>query len=134
MSRSIGADNSGVARILVIDDDLDMCRTVRLVLESKGHLVTLVDDGYRGWATARRQRPDLIVLDIMMPVMDGYGVLEMLRGDERTHGIPTVIISALRASEAEERARDLGAVAYVEKPFEWDDLIDTVEGALLMPA
>jgi CheY-like chemotaxis protein len=129
-----GADNSDVARILVIDDDIDMCRAVRLILESKGHLVTLSDDGHRGWATARRQRPDLIVLDIMMPVMDGYGVLEILRGDERTKHIPCVIISALRASEAEERARSLGAVGYVEKPFDWDDLIDTIEGALVAVA
>ncbi len=119
-----------VARILVIDDDLDMCLVVRRILESKGHLVTLSQDGYQGWATARRQRPDLIVLDIMMPVMDGYGVLEMLRGDDRTEAIPTVILSALGDHEAKERARSLGAVAYIEKPFEWDDVISVIEGAL----
>jgi CheY-like chemotaxis protein len=123
-----------VARILVIDDEPDMCRAVRLVLESKGHLVTISHDGYQGWAVARRQRPDLIVLDIMMPVMDGYGVLDMLQEDDRTRAIPTVVISALRASEAAERCRSLGAVAYVEKPFDWDDLIDVVEGVLSMPA
>lgn len=115
----------------MIDDDVNVCRAVRLVLESKGHLVTLADDGYRGWATARRQRPDVIVLDLMMPVMDGYGVLEMLREDERTKAIPAVVLSALRASESEERARGLGAVAYLEKPVEWDDLFEAIDAALV---
>ena len=67
-----------MARVLVIDDEPDVRWLLRLSLERAGHEVLLAEDGLRGVAMAQRQRPDAIVLDLMMPVMDGYGVLEAL--------------------------------------------------------
>jgi len=117
-------------KILVIDDEAVIGHVVRMMLEPRGHLVLVTDDGSRGFASAQRQHPDLIVLDLMMPVMDGYGVLEALRDDERTAAIPTVILSAVWTEEIEQRCRDLGAKGYVRKPFEVKDLVGAVDAVL----
>ena len=72
-----------MARVLVIDDERDVRWLLRMSLERVGHEVILAEDGLRGVAMAQRQRPDVIVLDLMMPVMDGYGVLDALAKDGR---------------------------------------------------
>jgi CheY-like chemotaxis protein len=113
---------AGVSRILVIDDDADLGRVVRRVLELEGYDVVLSDDGLRGLAAAQRQRPDAIVLDLMMPVMDGYQVLEQLRNDPRTRDVPVVVLSAVALDETRERVEAGGASAFLTKPFEPDQL------------
>jgi chemosensory pili system protein ChpA (sensor histidine kinase/response regulator) len=109
---------AGVSRVLVIDDDPDLGRVVRRVLELEGYDVVLSDDGLRGLAAAQRQRPDVIVLDLMMPVMDGYQVLAELRGDPRTKDIPVVVLSAVALDETRERVEAAGASMFLTKPFE----------------
>jgi len=111
-----------VSRVLVIDDDPDLGRVVRRVLELEGYEVVLSDDGLRGLAAAQRQRPDAIVLDLMMPVMDGYQVLAELRGDPRTRDVPVVVLSAAALEETRERVEAAGAAAFLTKPFEPDHL------------
>ena len=88
-----------MTRVLVIDDEPAIADVLRMLLEFRGHEVLTADDGSRGFATAQRQSPDVIVLDLMMPVMDGFTALEALRGDERTAEIPVVILSALGSAE-----------------------------------
>ncbi len=119
-----------MARVLVIDDEPDVRWLLRLSLERLGHDVLLADDGLRGVAVAQRQRPDIIVVDLMMPVMDGHGVLEALAKDERTAHVPVVVLTAKALPEEEERAMAAGAARFLLKPFDPDELAAEL-GALL---
>jgi CheY-like chemotaxis protein len=119
-----------VARVLVIDDEPDVRWVLRLSLEHAGHEVILAEDGLRGVALAQRQRPDAIVLDLMMPVMDGYGVLEALGRDERTSRLPVLVLTARALPDEAERVTRAGARWFMSKPFEPTDLASTVEGMI----
>ena len=123
-----------MTRVLVIDDEPAIADVLRMLLEFRGHEVLTADDGSRGFATAQRQSPDVIVLDLMMPVMDGFTALEALRGDERTAEIPVVILSALGSTEVRQRCHDLGARTFLQKPYNPEDLLRAVEGSALIQA
>jgi CheY-like chemotaxis protein len=122
-----------MARVLVIDDERAIGHVIRLLLEAQGHEVFVADDGSRGFALAQRQTPDVVILDVMMPVMDGFAVLEALRQHPRTAPLPIVMLSALTSEETESRCAELGAVAYVRKPFEADALLRALASALSAP-
>ncbi len=120
-----------MARVLVIDDEPDVRWLIRMSLERAGHEVIDAEDGLRGIALTMKQRPEIIVLDLMMPVMDGYGVLAELAKDPRTAGVPVVVLSARAIPDEAERAVGAGASRFLEKPFdpdllasELDDLLD----------
>jgi CheY-like chemotaxis protein len=119
-----------MARVLVIDDEPDVRWLLRLSLERAGHEVLLAEDGLRGVAMAQRQRPDAIVLDLMMPVMDGYGVLDVLRKDDRTSNVPIVMLTAKALDDDRRRCEEAGATRFLTKPFEPLDLAATIEGLL----
>jgi CheY-like chemotaxis protein len=116
-----------MARILVIDDERTVAHVMRLLLEQRGHEVLVAEDGSRGLALAQRQTPDVILLDLMMPIMDGFATLDALRSNARTTPIPVVIVTALQPDQVEQRCYSLGARAYVRKPFDAGILIGTVE-------
>jgi CheY-like chemotaxis protein len=122
-----------VARILVIEDDRSVSHVLRLLLEGSGHDVVVADDGSRGLATAQRRCPDAMILDLMMPFMDGFAVLEAIREDQRVAGIPVMILSAMQKESVEERCYRLGAKAFIRKPFDADLLLGTVEELLSAP-
>jgi len=111
-----------MARVLVIDDEPDVRWLIRVSLERAGHEVLVAEDGLRGVALAMKQHPDIIVLDLMMPVMDGYGVLAELAKDPRTANVPVLVLSARAIPEEAERATSAGARRFLEKPFDPDDL------------
>jgi CheY-like chemotaxis protein len=111
-----------MARVLVIDDEPDVCWLIRVSLERAGHEVLVAEDGLRGVALAMKQHPEVIVLDLMMPVMDGYGVLAELAKDPRTADVPVMVLSARAIPEEAERATRAGAQRFLEKPFDPDDL------------
>jgi CheY-like chemotaxis protein len=119
-----------MARVLVIDDEPDVRWVVRLSLERAGHEVIMADDGLRGVAMAQRQHPDAIVLDLMMPVMDGYGVLDALAQDERTQQVPVLVLTAKALPEEQNRVTEAGAVRFMTKPFEPEDLTAALDGIL----
>jgi CheY-like chemotaxis protein len=119
-----------VARVLVIDDEPDVRWLLRLSLERLGHEVLLAEDGLRGVAMAQRQHPDAIVLDLMMPVMDGYGVLEALGKDARTAALPVLVLTAKAIPEEEARVTGAGAKRFLTKPFDPDDLAGELERLL----
>jgi two-component system, OmpR family, response regulator RpaA len=121
-----------MTRVLVIDDEPAIADVLRMLLEFRGHEVLTANDGSRGFATAQRQSPDVIVLDLMMPVMDGFTALEALRSDERTAEIPVVILSALGSPEVRRRCQDLGARTFLQKPYNPEDLLRAVEGSTLV--
>jgi CheY-like chemotaxis protein len=119
-----------MARVLVIDDEPDVRWLLRLSLERVGHEVLLAEDGLRGVAMAQRQHPDAIILDLMMPVMDGYGVLDALAKDDRTASLPVLVLTAKAIPSEEERVTKAGARRFVTKPFDPSDLAGELEALL----
>ncbi len=106
-------------RILLIEDDPDIQRMVQLSLKFQGgHEVMVASGGQEGIAKAEQERPDLILLDVMMPEMDGYETCRRLKANPATASIPIVFLSA-RAQQSEiQKGRDLGAIGYLVKPFD----------------
>lgn len=106
-------------RILLIEDDPDIQKMVQLALRFQGgHKVLLASGGKEGLEKAAAENPDLILLDVMMPEMDGYETCRQLKSQPGTRQIPVVFLSA-RAQQAEiQRGRDLGAIGYLVKPFD----------------
>lgn len=117
--------------ILLIEDDPDIQKMVRLSLKFQGgHKVSVASDGREGLEKAAAEHPDLILLDVMMPEMDGYETCRRLKADPATQDIPVVFLSA-RAQQAEiEKGRELGAVGYLVKPFDPMTLSDQLSEIL----
>ena len=106
-----------MARILVVDDEPDVLLLCRVNLQHAGHDVLEAPDGEQGLALAIAEVPDAIVLDLMLPLMDGYGVLSHLRADERTRDIPVLVLTAKAQREDRVRCWEDGASEYMTKPF-----------------
>ena len=119
-----------MARVLLIEDEPALARLVQLILELHGHECIIATDGSRGFAAAQRQTPDAILLDLMMPIMDGFAALQALRDDERTAQIPVVVLSAVSKEMMEERCLDIDARSVVRKPFDTDELLVRLDAAL----
>ena len=113
-------------RVLVVDDEPDTCAAVALALDPGYHVLT-ASDGQAALAAARTSRPDLILLDLMMPRLDGFQVLEQLRADPATREIPVLVVSARRDDADKVHGLTLGAVDYLEKPFSVLELRARVE-------
>ena len=110
-------------RILIVDDEPDLLTVLRLGLEAEGFDVVQASDGEQGLAMARELTPDLLVLDLMLPRMDGYKVCRALKFDERYRHIPIFILSA-RSGETDRRlALELGADEVHTKPYDMRDLV-----------
>jgi DNA-binding response OmpR family regulator len=112
-----GIGHGTVMRVLVIDDEAPIRLLCRVNLEAEKMEVLEAGDGPTGLEKARNEEPDVILLDVMMPGLDGWQVAEELLGDERTRSIPIVFLTA--RAEVRDRARglDLGGIDYVTKPF-----------------
>jgi two-component system response regulator RpaA len=113
--------------ILVIDDDLDICEIVKVNLEGAGYNVVVATDGATGLARAMEIQPNLIVLDVLMPEMDGWQVLERLTRDARTAGQPVVMLTCKGDDHDILRGLDRGAVEYVTKPFYPENLVASIK-------
>lgn len=106
-----------MARILVVDDEPHIRRLVAFALERRGHTVLEAVDGPDGIAIARREAPDLVLMDVMMPVMSGFDAVEQLHNDAATAEIPVVMLSAKSQEYEQDEGLRRGAVKYVCKPF-----------------
>lgn len=117
-------------RILIVDDEPDLRSVLRFGLEAEKFEVLEAADGEAGLEAAREQSPDLVVLDLMLPRIDGYKVCRALKFDDRYRHIPIIILSA-RSGETDRRlALDLGADAYVTKPYDMKDLVARIREQL----
>jgi DNA-binding response OmpR family regulator len=116
--------------VLVADDDEDILLLVRTVLEREGHEVIATRDGAEAVAAAFERQPDLAVLDVAMPEMDGLEVLRRLRADASMSNMPVVLLSARVQEDDVKRGYDCGADAYVHKPFSPRELTDQVSALL----
>jgi CheY-like chemotaxis protein len=119
--------------ILVADDEPNIARLVQMSLERNGYTVVLAPDGREALKQVADSRPDLILLDVMMPHVDGFEVLEKLKGDPATRDIP-VIMMTVKARDADTfEATERGAAAFLWKPVNPSDLLATVDLVLRAP-
>jgi two-component system KDP operon response regulator KdpE len=116
-----------VTRVLVVDDDPHLLRALRITLTARGYTVATATDGTTALAAASRTPPDLIVLDLGLPDLDGVAVVEGLRG---WYTSPIIILSARHTEPAKVAALDAGADDYVTKPFGMDELLARIRAAL----
>lgn len=111
-------------KILVVDDDKSMLGLLKMHLENAGYEVLLAEDGIAGGHLALRSSPDLILVDVLMPYLNGYELVKALKTDPKTRHIPVVFLTADK--QVEERSRKLGAEAYLKKPLNPARLLEVV--------
>lgn len=121
------------ARILVVEDNEANLELVRYLLEHAGHAVFVARDGLVGVETALRVRPDLVLCDLQMPLLDGYGLLERLRGDPAVSATPIVAVTAFSMRGDDSRVLTAGFDGYVSKPIDPGTFVARME-AFLPPA
>ncbi len=115
------------SRILLVDDEPDIVETVSFMLQSRNYQVSVASGGQEGIEKAREEHPDLLLLDIMMPDIDGYDVCMKLKGDADTKDIPIIMLTAKGESEAVLKSHSLGADDYVVKPFSLPTLLSKLK-------
>lgn len=118
------------SKILIIEDQATMRRNVALMLQLEGYTAISAANGVEGLDIARRERPDLILCDVMMPEMDGHGVLRAMRADESLRHIPFVFLSAKGDRNDAREGLELGADDYLTKPVVREDLLNAVKARL----
>ncbi len=114
-------------RILICDDDPAILRVLQVNLEVEGYTTLLAHHGEEALEIAAREKPDLIILDIMMPRLDGYGACERLKADPDLKDIPVVFLSAKAQQSDIEKGKTYGVADYLTKPFDPDVLVETIE-------
>lgn len=112
--------------ILTVDDSRMMREMLLMVLQGAGFNVVQAEDGAEGLEALARSNPDVIITDINMPKLDGYGFIEGVRRDERYRATPILVLSTESSAEKKGRARDAGATGWIVKPFQADTLLDVV--------
>jgi two-component system KDP operon response regulator KdpE len=117
-------------RILVVDDDPDLVRALRLRLRANNYDITTASDGYSAVASAQKDRPDLIVLDLGLPAGDGFVVLDRLQNIDALAGVPVIVLSARDPQGNEERALKAGAAAFFQKPADNEELLNVIRVSL----
>lgn len=116
--------------ILIVDDEEDVLELLQLVFESKGFVVRRAQSGKAAVTSAYEQPPDVIILDVMMPEMDGWQVLKTLKNDERTQQVPVVMLSARAESRDKMIGLQEGAEGYLSKPFSPAEVVREIQSLL----
>ncbi len=121
-------------RILIVDDEVQLATVVQMRLEAHGYEVLMAHDGEEGLKKAKSEHPDLIMLDVMMPKMDGYKVCGLLKNDTRYSKIPIILFTARAQQDDKMIGAEVGADAYITKPFEPPVLLAKIEELLHQPS
>jgi len=117
-------------KVLVVDDDPDLVRALRLRLRAHNCDVITAGDGYSVIATAQKEHPDLIILDLGIPVGDGFVVLDRLQSNDALSAIPVIVLTARDPQSSEERALKAGAAAFFQKPVDNEELLNVIRVSL----
>jgi CheY-like chemotaxis protein len=123
-------EHTGQRLVLVADDEPALLKVLKLRLEIEGFEVALAEDGAAALQRIRQRRPDLVVLDMMMPEMNGLEVVHELKRDEALRDLPVIILSARRLDREVTAALDAGADRYVAKPFDTQELLREIRELL----
>ena len=118
------------ASVLIVDDDPVVRRMLQLSFESEGFDVLTAGDGFEGLEAMRSGKPDVVVLDIMMPKLDGMRVMNEVNGDDNLRGTPVILLSAKATSLDVDLGLKAGAADYITKPVDPIDLVDRVRSVL----
>lgn len=113
--------------VLVVEDEPNIAESLSFLLQRAGFVVDIIDDGRVALQAALATPPDVLVLDVMLPGMDGYTLLRALRADQRTSALPVLILTAKGQSEDRETAEAAGASRFVTKPFANADVVAAVQ-------
>ncbi|MEB3333251.1 MAG: response regulator transcription factor [Synechococcaceae cyanobacterium] len=117
-------------RLLLVDDEPGLRSAVKAYLEDEGFQVTTANDGEEGWTVAQELLPDVVISDVMMPRLDGYGLLRRLRSDERLGGTPVIFLTAKGMTADRIAGFNAGADDYIPKPFDPDELVARVQNVV----
>ena len=126
----IGKETMSKSKIMVIDDDMQSLELMEAILIPKGHEVIITNDPLQAVALIIVNKPDLILLDVMMPMLDGYSLLSEIKKSNTISKIPVVILTALGFELNKELAHNLGAAGYITKPVDSAELIQIVSHLL----
>jgi len=119
-----------VKKILVVDDEEDLVKTMSFRLKSAGYDVIVACDGHEALEKARKEKPDLIILDLMLPKLDGYNVCRMLKFDENYKNIPVIMLTARVQEDDKKLGTKVGADAYITKPFHYEEVLAKIKELL----
>lgn len=119
-----------MSKVLFVDDERDLVTCARIFFEEAGYEFIGVFDGMQAIEKARRERPDLVCLDVTMPLMSGWDVLEILQEDPQTAEIPVLMLTGQSAGQDKARGWNLGCTWYHTKPFDFDELLIVVKRIL----
>jgi DNA-binding response OmpR family regulator len=117
-------------KILVVDDEQDVVKILKVRLEAAGYAVIAAYDGQEGLDMAHNEKPDLIVLDLMLPKLNGYQVCRMLKFDSAYQAVPIIMLTARASEEDQKLSQEAGADAYMTKPFEPEQLLAKIRELL----
>lgn len=117
-------------KILIVDDSVDSWNLLSTIVKSHDFYPVWAADGMQAMAAARFHKPQAILLDLGLPDVDGLLILERLKNDHFLRDIPVIVVTVRARQEAEEKARQLGAVAYVSKPVQSDELMASIQTVL----
>lgn len=118
-------------KILIIEDDSYISDMYRIKLENSGYEVIIASDGIEGFKALEKQKPNVILLDIVMPKMDGFNVLKMIKNDSNFKNIPVILLTNLGQEENVKRGFELGAVSYIIKAhFTPSEVVEKIKGVL----
>lgn len=120
-----------VIRVVCVEDEPEMIDLIRLILTRKGFEVTGANGGQKGLEAIRKEKPDLVLLDLMMPDMDGWEVYQQLKGDKDTKDIPVIVVTAKAQSIDKVLGLHIAKVDdYISKPFSPQELLDSIDHVL----
>jgi len=120
----------GEIKILIVDDNPDLTAVLKVRLEAFGYKVVTADNGHKCLEKVREEKPDLILLDILMPSMDGFQTLKELKEDAKTKSIPVIMLTAKDQLSDVAKANDLGARDYIVKPFDYRVMLEKIKKVL----
>ncbi|MBN1526268.1 MAG: response regulator [Candidatus Omnitrophica bacterium] len=117
-------------KILLVDDEKDFAQFLKLNLETHGYEADAAYDGEAAIDKVRKEKPDLIILDIMLPKIDGYRVCNMLRNEYEYRNIPIIMLTARSGMGDVAAGMEMGAISYISKPFRLDALLGIIDGIM----
>ena len=117
-------------KILVVEDEPNIIKLISFILKSSGYEVVEAEIGAVGLKKAKAEKPDMIILDVMMPKMDGFEVAKKLKADPATRNIPILMLSSKAQFEDKMKGIDSGATDYITKPFDREELLQKIEELL----
>jgi DNA-binding response OmpR family regulator len=123
-------EGNKIHKILVVDDDLGLIKLLGAVLKTKGYDVLTASEAPRGLEMAMKQAPDLIVLDVMMPIINGYNICRLLKSQEKHKHIPIVLLTSRSTEDDRKIGKEVGADAYMAKPLNTEEFLVKVRELL----